>query len=219
MTICLHDMLMYDEFNWNNMNVYEPQQNLGRGLCTGKTGLSLPHPVINHWPFPCGAFVLVLIFQLLVFIRFFFVFDFLFILCRIASWPFAGKELFSWLSICAVFSLCRLNYFYSFPVWCLGQDVEFYCIDSWSLPFQLLWILLRKSLLWYLSRRGYPASYSKEGKVGALLLSNLPRWELCCRGRKGPGTCKEGSLVYLVSQRLLGKLRSFHTFYVVFLYY
>ena len=27
-----------------------------------------------------------------------------------------------------------------FPVWCLGQGVEFVCIGSWSLPFYLLYI-------------------------------------------------------------------------------
>ena len=41
----------------------------------------------------------------------------------------AGKELTSWLSAaCAVL-------LYTFPVWCLEQDVEFDCICFWSLPF------------------------------------------------------------------------------------
>ena len=38
-------------------------------------------------------------------------------------------------SLCC-FILCRLVC--SFPVWCLGQDVEFDCIGSWTLPFHLL---------------------------------------------------------------------------------
>ena len=33
---------------------------------------------------------------------------------------------------------CRLDCGCPFPVWCLGQDVEFDCIGSWSLPFYLL---------------------------------------------------------------------------------
>ena len=36
------------------------------------------------------------------------------------------------------FTLCCLNRLYSFPVWCLGQDVKFDCIGSWSLHFHLL---------------------------------------------------------------------------------
>ena len=45
-------------------------------------------------------------------------------------WPSAGKELSSGLSAC--FILCSLNCLYSFPVWCLGQDVAFDCIGSWN---------------------------------------------------------------------------------------
>ena len=48
----------------------------------------------------------------------------------IAWWTSAGKELISWLSACAVFSLCRLNCLCSVPVWCLGKYVEFDCIGS-----------------------------------------------------------------------------------------
>ena len=33
------------------------------------------------------------------------------------------------------FTLCRLKYLY----WCLGHDVKFSVIDSWSLPFHLFW--------------------------------------------------------------------------------
>ena len=49
-----------------------------------------------------------------------------------------GKELCSWLSTLAVFILCCLNCMCPFPIWCLGQDVEFDCIGSWALPFHLL---------------------------------------------------------------------------------
>ena len=34
---------------------------------------------------------------------------------------------------CVVFTLCRLNCLYSFPVWYLGQDVEFDCIRRFPL--------------------------------------------------------------------------------------
>ena len=42
----------------------------------------------------------------------------------------ALKELSSWLSAHAVLVLCRLNCMCPFPIWCLGQDVEFDCIGS-----------------------------------------------------------------------------------------
>ena len=64
--------------------------------------------------------------------------QFVHFLFMIAWWPFSGKELSSWLSTLAVYILCRLNCRCPFPIWCLGQDVEFDCIDSWSLPFHLL---------------------------------------------------------------------------------
>ena len=57
---------------------------------------------------------------------FFFVFDLLFNLFRIALWPSVRKELSPWRFTCAVFifyavlTVCVL-----FPVWCLGQDVKF----------------------------------------------------------------------------------------------
>ena len=59
-------------------------------------------------------------------------FDLLFNLFRIALWPSVGKELSPWLFTCAVFILCRLHCTSNavFPIWCLGQDVEFDCICS-----------------------------------------------------------------------------------------
>ena len=50
------------------------------------------------------------------------------------------EELSPWLFICAVFIKSRLNCGCPFPVCCLGQDMELDCIDSWSLPFYLLFI-------------------------------------------------------------------------------
>ena len=50
-----------------------------------------------------------------------FLFDFLFILFRIAWWPSAGKVL----SACAVL--------FVLSIWCLGQDVEFNCITFLSI--------------------------------------------------------------------------------------
>ena len=55
------------------------------------------------------------------------VLDYLFF-CMIAWWTSAGKELTSWLSTYAV--LCRLKSVCFFPIWCLGQDVAFGCINS-----------------------------------------------------------------------------------------
>ena len=59
-----------------------------------------------------------------------FVFDLLFNLFRIALWPSVGKELSPRLFTCAVLFYCRLNCRCPFPVWYLGQDVEFDCIGS-----------------------------------------------------------------------------------------
>ena len=56
-------------------------------------------------------------------------------LFRLALWPSAGKELSHRLSTRIVFILCRLSCICSFPVWCLGLDVVFDSIGSWSLPF------------------------------------------------------------------------------------
>ena len=43
----------------------------------------------------------------------------------------------SWRSARPGFDLSCLNYMRSFPVWSLGQDAEFDCIGSRSLPFHL----------------------------------------------------------------------------------
>ena len=66
------------------------------------------------------------------------VFEFLFILLRITLGSSAGKELSPWLSTRAVVTLRRRDCMCSFPVGCLGQDMEFDCIGSWSLPFHQL---------------------------------------------------------------------------------
>ena len=48
--------------------------------------------------------------------RFLTVYDFLFVLSRIARWPSAGKELSSWLSVFATLMLCHLNCMCTFPI-------------------------------------------------------------------------------------------------------
>ena len=67
---------------------------------------------------------------------------------ELAWWPSAGKELLSsWLSALAILILCHLNCMCSFPVWCLGQDVVFDCVGSWSLhvkSFTLFHTVTRK---------------------------------------------------------------------------
>ena len=61
--------------------------------------------------------VLLLWFILIVFFRSMPVsLDYLFTMLRIAWWTSAGKELTSWPSACAVFSLCSLDCLCSFPV-------------------------------------------------------------------------------------------------------
>ena len=74
----------------------EAKQNLEQGLVEHKTGLR-PHPTplnnllltVPRRCFCCDFF------YLSVFVGFLFFFDFLFILCRIAWWPFAGKDMFA----------------------------------------------------------------------------------------------------------------------------
>ena len=75
-----------------------------------------------------------------MFVRFLFVFDLLFNLFRIALWPPVGKELLGFSVV--LFYLSRLNCRCPFPVWCLGQGVEFDCIGPISLPFYLLFRLI-----------------------------------------------------------------------------
>ena len=80
------------------------------------------------------------------------VFDSLFVF-RIALWPIAGKELTSAFRSCC-FTLCRLNCMCSFPVWSLGQDVEFDCIGS-SLSFRLLIMSLHVHTHFFQERQDY----------------------------------------------------------------
>ena len=47
----------------------------------------------------------------------------------VICWERADPLAFRW----CCFILCRLHCLY-FPFWCLGQDVQFDCIGSWSLP-------------------------------------------------------------------------------------
>ena len=49
----------------------------------------------------------------------------------------------------------------------------------------------------YLSKRGYPPSYSKQVRQGPSCWLTYQGRELCCRERMGPGTCQEGSLVFI----------------------
>ena len=67
-----------------------------------------------------------------MFVPFLFVFDLLFNLFKIALWPSVGTELSPF---CAVIILVPSYCRGPFPVWYLGQNVEFDCIGSWSLSF------------------------------------------------------------------------------------
>ena len=79
------------------------------------------HPIMFGWPFRP---VLLLRFILIVNVR-----------------PLSDCLFISWLSALAVLILYRLNCMCSFPIWCLGQDVELNCIGSWALPFHLAYLL------------------------------------------------------------------------------
>ena len=74
----------------NDLNVYEPQQNLGRGL----------QFITNR-----SKAVFLLWFML---VRFMFIFDFVFFLFGITWWSSAGKQLSPWLSSCDSFILCQI---------------------------------------------------------------------------------------------------------------
>ena len=64
-------------------------------------------------------------------------------LFRLALWPSAGKELSHWLSTRIVFILCRLSCMCSFPVWCLGLDVD----SIVSVPDHCLFFYIIHSLI------------------------------------------------------------------------
>ena len=124
------DQIFWMFMKWN-------RQNLGRALCTRKTIWSPPTPpprcyLLFTVPKRCSMFV-----------RFIFVFDFVFIWFCITWWLSVGRELSSWPSARDVLILFRLICICSFHVRCLGQDVGFDCIGSWSSPFRLLWINMR----------------------------------------------------------------------------
>ena len=65
--------------------------------------------------------------------HFHFMLALVFIVLKIILWPSAWKELSTWLSPRTGFILCRLGCMCSFPFGCLGHDMEFDCIGSWSL--------------------------------------------------------------------------------------
>ena len=88
----------------------------------------------------------VLLLWFLLIVHFLLVFEYLLIMFMIAWWTSAGKVLTSWLSACAMFSICCLDCLCSFAVWCLGKDVEFDCIGSWSLPFHLPLVTMTERL-------------------------------------------------------------------------
>ena len=95
-------------------------------------------------------------------------------LFRLALWPSAGKELSHWLSTRIVFILCRLSCLCSFPVWCLGLDVVFDSIGSWSLLFSTLFIhwslfdKISKDLKLYM----FPKTLTEICKIG---------WKISCK--------------------------------------
>ena len=135
---CVGVLMSTSPLHWlNNLYVYEPQHNIGRGLCARRTGLS--RPVIHYWPFQGGASVVVYSRCHCSSVYF------LFILFRIARWPSAGKELSSWLT----YSMASKLYVFLFNLVSSREDVEFDCISSWSLPFHLICVInSSNSFLW-----------------------------------------------------------------------
>ena len=76
-------------------------------------------------------------------------------LFRLVLWPSAGKELSHWLST-RIFILCRLSCMCSFHVWCLGLDVVFDSIGSWSLPF---FYIIHSSITFWQDFKRFKALY------------------------------------------------------------
>ena len=119
----------------NILYVYEPQQNLGRGLWPCLTDLS--PPVIHYWLLQGGASV---------------------VSCSICQYSSAFGLFLTFYSFYLGYPArhllgksCRLGFplvlflFYAtfivyvpFPFWCLGEDAKLDCIASWLLPFHLL---------------------------------------------------------------------------------
>ena len=74
---------------------------------------------------------------------------FAFCFCRYTGMPSALKIITSGVRYCSCCSyFMRLNCICCFPIWCLGQDVEFGYIGSWSLPFHLLYFKVVTPLCW-----------------------------------------------------------------------
>ena len=94
---------------------------------------SLSPPVIYYWPFQ-GDLLLWLILIINVGS------------CSVCLWltvqfsgHLLGKSCLLGFSLVLFYCSPLLNCRCPFPIWCLGQDVEFDCIGSWSLPFYLLY--------------------------------------------------------------------------------
>ena len=107
-------------------------------------------------------------------------YQFLIIAYLFTLWPSVGKALSPWLVTCVVFFILMSSLLYvSLPVWCLGQDVEFDCICSWSLPFPLCSIWNSSSNnVFQMMILGWPWPFLWQGHICFLVL--LLGWKLIC---------------------------------------
>ena len=127
--------------------MFRIQQNLGRGLWPRQTGLSFPSPRQSFITARSKAVVL-LKFILIVTDRFLLVFDDLLILFRKAWWTYAGKELTSRLSACAVFLRYVVLIFYvPFPYGVWGRKWNSIVTVPDHCNLNLLWLPRKPRLL------------------------------------------------------------------------
>ena len=94
-------------------------------------------PVIYYWPFQGDASVVVYS-NCQCSSAFYLSLTYCSIYLRQPCSHLLGKSCPLGISLMLFLFYCRFNCRCRIHIWCLGQDVEFDCIGSWSLPFYLL---------------------------------------------------------------------------------
>ena len=124
--------------------------------------------------FYCGLF------YLSMFVRFLSAFDILFILFRIVWWERAVLLAFH---SCCCFILCSLNCMCPFPIWCLGKDVKFNFIGSWSdiLPSRHTTFRQTGPSFTEMVQRSCVCSVLQRLKIGSI---SLPQCAKLCHARQ-----------------------------------
>ena len=138
LSVCCFDAQMSRSLSCgpNILYVHEPQQNLGGGwLLKCKTGLNLP--VVHYWPFQGCASIAVYSYRQCLSTS---------CLSLTVCWCCLGQTGGHLLGKSWPLGLPLVLFYFhclcSFPVWCLGKEMEFDCIGSWSLPLHLLSVLV-----------------------------------------------------------------------------